>query len=115
MPGTVLLATRNGLGVVSEADSEFGLEMFDKLLHTIEAAGVLPSAICFYTEGVRLVARESPVVLGLKLLQAQGVRLLVCETCLRRFGLIDQVAVGEVGGMAMIAPLLLNADKVITL
>jgi hypothetical protein len=53
-------------------------------------------AICFYTEGVKLVVEGSPVVEELKALQARG-RLIVCQTCLNYFNLIDKVQVRSSG------------------
>lgn len=51
---------------------------------------------------------------SLSLLDGMGVCIVTCKTCLDRFKLVDQVAVGEVGGMNDIVTLLLEADKVIT-
>lgn len=110
----VLLVTREGLGHVDVNDKQFGLEMFDRLLHAWESQPVKPYAICFYTDGVKLVCKGSPALLGLKILQSQGVRLISCRTCLEHFQLTEKVAVGEVGGMNDIVGLLLQADSVVT-
>jgi intracellular sulfur oxidation DsrE/DsrF family protein len=88
--------------------------MFDRFLHAAEAYPAKPSAICFYTEGVKLVCEDSSVIPSLQLLQGMGVRLVVCGTCLEYFNLRERVAVGEVGGMNDIAGLLLGADHVVT-
>lgn len=111
---TLLLVTRNGLGSVAEADHAFGREMFDKLIHTYEAAAEKPWAIAFYTDGVKLAVKGSPAVLGLKLLEGLGVCIVLCQSCLLHFGLHDQVAVGTVGGMKDIVALMNEADKVVT-
>jgi intracellular sulfur oxidation DsrE/DsrF family protein len=110
----VLLVTREGLGHVDPTDRQFGLEMFDRFLHVLESQPVKPHAICFYTDGVRLVCEGSPALLGLRILQGQGVRLVACRTCLEHFRLTDKVAVGEVGGMNDIVGLLTEADSVVT-
>ncbi len=112
--GSVVLITKETLGSVAERDREFGLAMMDKLLHSLEAEGARPAAICFYTEGVRLVCSGSPVLLGLQLLAGLGVRLVACQSCLEHYGLLASVAVGEVGNMKQIASLMLAADKVLT-
>jgi intracellular sulfur oxidation DsrE/DsrF family protein len=114
MPKLVLLVTREGLGYVAPTDSQFGLEMFDRLLHALESQPVKPNSICFYTEGVKLVCEGSPALLGLKILQGQGVHLVACRTCLEHFRLTDKVAVGEVGGISDIVGLLAGADRVVT-
>jgi intracellular sulfur oxidation DsrE/DsrF family protein len=112
---TVLLVTRNGLGFVKETDRAFGLEMFDRFLHTLETEAEKPAAICFYTEGVRLVCEGSPAILGLELLQGLGVQLVACKTCLEKYDLVGRVAVGQVGTMKDIVRLLQAAEKVVTL
>jgi len=114
MPKLVLLVTREGLGHVDSADRLFGLEMFDRLLHAWESQPLKPHAICFYTDGVKLVCNGSPALLGLKILQSQGVRMVSCRTCLEHFALTSQVAVGEIGGMNDIVALLVEADSVVT-
>ena len=111
---TLVLVTRNGLGAASEADHTFGVEMFDKLVHTFESTDDKPWAIAFYTDGVKLAVQGSPAVLGLKLLEGLGVRMLLCQSCLQHFGLTDKVAVGVVGGMKDIVALINEADKVVT-
>ena len=114
MSKLVLLVTREGLGHLEPADRQFGLEMFDRFLHALENQPVKPHSICFYTEGVKLVCDGSPALLGLRILQGQGTRLVTCRTCLEHFGLTDKVAVGEVGGMNDIVGLLTGADSVVT-
>ena len=110
----VVLVRQEGLGSTAAQDRKFALEMFDKFLHTIETQAVKPRAICFYTEGVKLVVEGSPVVPGLKLLEGLGIRLLVCKSCIEYYGLASKVAVGKIGGMNDILKLLLEADSTIT-
>ena len=43
-----------------------------------------------------------------------GVELVLCSTCLDRFGLTDQVAVGVIGGMGDIITAITQADNAIT-
>jgi len=74
----------------------------------------LPSAICFYTDGVKLACEGSPVLDELKILEVKGVRLILCQTCLKYFDLTDQVRVGIIGGMSDIITAMWQADSVIT-
>ncbi len=114
VPNVVVLVTRPWLGTVAEADRGFGAGMMEKFLHTLEASPSRPVALCFYTEGVRMVTRNSELVPGLQLLAGMGVRLVVCRTCLEYYGLLDEVAVGEIGGMNDIVALMMSADSVVT-
>ncbi len=109
-----VLVRQAGLGVTQPDNMAFGVEMFDRFLHAVEGEAIRPTAMCFYTEGVKLVCDGSQVVASLQLLAGMGVRLLVCGTCLAHFNLSDRVAVGEVVGMKDIVGLLMEADHVIT-
>jgi len=73
----------------------------------------LPEVICFYTDGVKLACEGSPVLDELAALEERGVRLILCQTCLNAFGLIDQVRIGIVGGMGDIITAMWQADNVI--
>jgi len=112
MQDTIIMLTNNGMG---KADETLQHKLVSKYLELIQMNGSLPNAICFYTDGVKLVVTGSPVLEQLKALEKAGVRLIVCSTCLEYFDLTDQVQVGIVGGMTDIIGAQVKADKVITL
>jgi len=107
----VLLFTRNGLG---SGPPELQLKLAGTYLRLLLEAETLPSVICFYTEGVRLVVEGSPVLEPLRALEARGVRLVVCSTCLAHYGLTDSVKAGIVGGMPDIVEAQRQAEKVVS-
>ena len=113
-PGRSVLiqVIHDGMGV---ADQALQHNLLRKYLLLLQENLTLPGAICFYTSGVKMVVEGSPVLDVLKSLEAQGVRLIVCKTCLDYFGLIDKVRVGIVGGMGDIIAAQSLADKVISL
>jgi hypothetical protein len=111
----VVIVRQEGLGSVAPQDLQFGREMFDKFLHSLEGESPKPHAICFYTEGVRLTCEESPVLFSLRLLAKMGVRIVVCTSCLAYYGLESRTAVGEKGTMRDIVQIALEADSVITI
>lgn len=112
MQNAVIMITNNGMG---KADETLQQKLMGKYLELIQLNASLPNAICFYTDGVKLVVTDSPVLEQLKALEGAGVRLIVCSTCLDYFDLTDQVQVGIVGGMTDIIEAQVKADKVITL
>ena len=112
MQNTVILVTSNGMG---RADETLQVMLFDKYLDLLQHYSELPAALCFYTEGVKLVCEGSIVLDSLKRLENSGVRLIVCSTCLNYLELSDKVRVGIVGGMGDIIEAQSKADKVITL
>ena len=109
---TVLLITNNGMG---KAADPLPQKLIGKYFELTNQHDLLPNAICFYTDGVKLVCEGSPVLEPLQALEARGVRLVVCSTCLNFFGLENKVRVGIVGGMADIIEAQTQAAKVITL
>ena len=70
-------------------------------------------SILMVNSGVKLVAPDSPVLTELRELEAHGVDLMPCGTCVEAYGI--QVAAGEVSNMDEIVAELGRADKVITL
>jgi intracellular sulfur oxidation DsrE/DsrF family protein len=108
----VILVTRDGIG---SADVALQHKLLDTYLKLLLENGSLPAAVCFYTDGVKLVVEDSPFLERLGQLEQRGVRLLICSTCLTYFGLTDKVRVGIVGGMPDILEAQSKATKVITL
>ena len=109
---TVVLFTRNGMG---EAPENLQLTLAVKYLSLAAQSEEKPAQIVFYADGVKLVCEGSLVLQWLRMLEAAGVELIVCSTCLDYFGLTDKVRVGKVGGMPGILAALQAAEKVISL
>ncbi len=109
---TVVLVTRNGMG-----DSYTTLQhsLISKYFTLLNQNNILPSVICFYTDGVKLAVTDSPVLDQLKELERKGVHLILCGTCLNYYELVDQVQVGIVGGMTDIIEAQFRASKVISI
>jgi intracellular sulfur oxidation DsrE/DsrF family protein len=112
MKDTVILVTNNGMG---KADLPLQQKLIGKYLELLALHTDLPAAICFYTEGVKLVIDDSPVLGQLKALEDKGVHLIVCSTCLEYFNLASRVKIGIVGGMTDIIEAQMKAEKVITI
>jgi hypothetical protein len=109
---TVVLVIRNGMG---EAEPELQLKLATTYFKLLDENNLLPAAICFYTNGVRLAVENSPVIDSLKSLESKGVRLILCSTCLSYYNLTEKVQVGIVGGMPDIIEAQRMAGKVISI
>jgi len=105
----------NSYGMGQTEDGGLKVRLAKKFLALIADADPLPAQICFYTDGVKLCVNGSPVLGELRVLADKGVALVLCFTCLEAFGLLDQVAVGVVGGMGDIITSMLGADNAIAL
>ena len=109
---TTILITRNGMG---DADPALQTKLISTYLRLLDENDLLPAVICFYAEGVKLAVNGSAVLDALYALEAKGVRIVLCSTCLNFYGLENEVAVGIVGGMTDIIEAQVKAAKVITL
>ena len=73
----------------------------------------LPKTILFYNGGASLTCEGSPMLEDLKALEAEGVEILTCGTCLNYYGITEKLAVGGVTNMYVIAEKMLNAGNVV--
>lgn len=73
------------------------------------------ATLYFYTEGVRWVTSASPLVERLRELQARGVEVRVCRSCLREAGLLEDVRVGRLVSQDSIQDELYHAEHVVVL
>ena len=110
---TTILITSEGMG--NNGDAQLQMKLLKNYLHLLNNFDMLPAAICFYTEGVKVAIEGSPVLEELQALEEKGVWLIVCLTCLKTFDLVEDVRVGFVGGMTDIIEAQWRAEKVISL
>jgi intracellular sulfur oxidation DsrE/DsrF family protein len=113
MKSIAYLITSNGMG--STTEQELKHKLITTFLNLTGEHQPLPTAICFYTDGVKLACEGSAVLEQLQKLETAGVRLILCQTCLNYLNLQDKVKVGIVGGMGDIITCMTEADSVITL
>lgn len=109
---TVIIINHDGMG---SATAPLQHQLLKTYLSMLLENGMVPMAICFYTEGVKMVVEGTPVLKELQALAQKGVHLIVCNTCLNYYDLADRRVVGIVGGMADILEAQWQAEKVITL
>ena len=82
-------------------------------IYALSQLDELPQTILFYNGGATLTTEDSASLEDLKTMEAQGVEILTCGTCLDYYGLKDKLAVGSVTNMYTIVEKLNNADKII--
>ena len=67
----------------------------------------------FFNSGVKLCCEGSPLLDDLRALEAAGVEVIACGTCLNFFELVDRLAVGRVTDMLEIAGRLAGAGSIV--
>jgi hypothetical protein len=102
--------TGEGLG---RGDDALGARLMIKFVQQIAAQATKPTTVAFYNAGVRLLLPSSPVIDSLKALEADGVDLIACGTCLDHFDMRGRLAAGRISDMREILAALASADKAI--
>ncbi len=98
---------------MGKGDDELGTVLMKAFIHTIQDLDSGPEVLIFYNTGVKLAVSGSVVLDDLKALEAKGVKILVCGTCLNFFNLTKDVAVGIVSNMYDIAGAMSGAGHIV--
>lgn len=109
--GTVIVLHAETLG---RGDDTLGAKLMGSYLRTLATVDPRPEAIVFYNAAVKLLGKTSGCLEQLRALEAAGVDLLACVTCLEFFQLTEQLALGSVSNMREIVQRTMGAAKVIT-
>lgn len=98
---------------MGEGDPVLGKLLMKGFIFALTQQDVLPQTILFYNGGAHLTCAGSPALEDLRSLEAQGVEILTCGTCLNHYGLAEQLQVGGVTNMYVICEKMLQASSVI--
>lgn len=106
----VIVISSNQMGSGSE---ELGKTLLKAFIYALTQQDELPKTMLFYNSGVYMTCEDSPAIEDLKSLEAQGVEILSCGTCLNYYGLTEQLKVGSVTNMYVIVETMEQADLLI--
>ena len=107
---TVYAFGSNCMGV---GNDELGATLMKGFIYAVSQLDELPKTMLFYNGGAKLTVEGSASLEDLKSLQAQGVEILTCGTCLNFYGLSEKLAVGEVTNMYAIVEKLNGASHIV--
>ncbi|MFC1963107.1 sulfurtransferase-like selenium metabolism protein YedF [Chloroflexota bacterium] len=110
--GFVILVESDSLG---RGDKDLGQLLMQRFMHELAGTNQKPEEIIFINSAVKLVIDDSLLFGQLKRLEAEGINLCACSTCLDRFDLADKVAIGAKTSMDAIVSTLTAAVKVLTI
>jgi selenium metabolism protein YedF len=96
-------------------DDTLGLKLMVNFLRTLKEMGPDLWRLVFVNNGVKLAVDGSEVVGDLRTLEDDGLKILVCGTCLNHFDLLDKKQVGETTNMLDIVTAMQLADKVVNI
>jgi selenium metabolism protein YedF len=100
-------------GTMGSGDDELGALLLRSFLKTQAELERKPDAVLFYNDGVKLCCEGSNLLDDLRGLEAAGVEIIACGTCLNFFELADQLRVGRVTDMLEIAGRLADAGSIV--
>ncbi len=107
---TLIFLTAPGIG---EGDPGLGEKLMLNFLATLPEMGPQLWRMILVNGAVLLTVEGSPCLEALQKLEAAGVTILVCGTCLTHFELLDKKAVGQTTNMLDVVTSLQLAGKVI--
>ncbi len=100
---------------MGHGDDELGSKLMVSFLKTLKEMGSDLWRLVFVNNGVNFTVSDSEVLPVLKAYENEGLRILVCGTCLTHFNLLDQKQVGQTTNMLDIVTAMQLADKVINI
>lgn len=112
-------ARRKGMLVVLSAnvmgggDEKLGKALMKAFIFAVTKQDVLPETILCYNTGAYLTCEDSDSLEDLKILEAEGVQIFTCGTCLDFYGIKDKLAVGTVTNMYDIVEKMEQAKSII--
>jgi selenium metabolism protein YedF len=94
--------------------AELGQILMKAFVNTLKEVTPLPGHLVFYNSGVNLVTDGSSLIGPLSELEAMGIKILACGTCLDYFNCKGKLKVGAVSNMYTILETITNAGLVLT-
>ncbi|MGN0333614.1 MAG: sulfurtransferase-like selenium metabolism protein YedF [Lachnospiraceae bacterium] len=107
---TVVVISSDRMG---SGNDELGKVLIKGFIFAVTQLDTLPKTMLFYNGGATLTTEGSDSLEDLKSLEAQGVEIMTCGTCLDYYGLKDKLAVGTVTNMYSIVETMAKAGRII--
>lgn len=107
---TIVVVSSDRMG---SGNDELGKVLIKGFIFAVTQLDELPEQMLFYNGGAVLTCEGADTLEDLKNLEAQGVEILTCGTCLNYYGLKEKLQVGSVTNMYAIVEAMNRADKII--
>lgn len=98
---------------MGSGNDELGKVLIKGFIYAVTQLDTLPKKMLFYNGGATLTVEGSDSLEDLKSLEAQGVEILTCGTCLDYYQVKDKLAVGGVTNMYSIVESMAEAGKIV--
>lgn len=107
---TVVVISSDRMG---EGNDELGKVLMKGFIYAVSQLDKLPKTILFYNGGATIPVEGSVSLEDLNSMEAQGVEILTCGTCLDYYNLKEKLAVGSVTNMYTIVETMNKATNII--
>ena len=108
--GMVVVLSANVMGT---GDEKLGTNLMKAFVFAVTKQDQLPETIVCYNTGAYLTCEGADTLEDLKALEAEGVNILTCGTCLDFYGIKDKLAVGTVTNMYEIVEVMEKAKNIV--
>lgn len=108
--GMVVVISANVMG---SGEARLGKALMKAFLFALTKQDFLPETVVCYNSGAHLTCQGSECLEDFKTLEAEGVQIVTCGTCLDFYGLKEKLAVGTVTNMYEIVEIMEKAETVI--
>ena len=108
--GLVAVLSANTMG---NGEEQLGKILMKSFIFALTKQDQLPETVLCYNSGAYLTCEDSDSLEDLKSLEAEGVKILTCGTCLDFYGLKEKLAVGGVTNMYEIVEIMENAGSIV--
>lgn len=108
--GMVVVLSGNVMGT---GDEKLGKSLMKAFVFAVTKQDVLPETIVCYNTGAYLTCEGADTLEDLKILEAEGVTILTCGTCLDYYGIKEKLAVGSVTNMYEIVEKMETAKTIV--
>ncbi|AGK52700.1 DsrE family protein [Bacillus sp. 1NLA3E] len=96
MNNKIILVSSDQLG---KGDEELGEGILETFFTLLKQRDDVPVAVFFMNSGVFTLTDESLVSVHLQELEARGVDILACKTCVDHYQLEEKLVAGKISGM----------------
>lgn len=97
-----------GSDTLGSPEEKLGQILMSSFLRLLGQRDEMPKFIVLWNGGVKLAARDTETVEFIEALEDQGVKVILCRTCVEYFGLEEGLGAGEIDGMVRIQEILSN-------
>lgn len=108
--GLVVVLSANVMG---GGDEKLGKTLMKAFIFALTKQDILPETILCYNSGAYLTCENSESLEDFKAMEAEGVNIMTCGTCLDFYGIKEKLAVGTVTNMYDIVETMEQAKSII--